>query len=327
MLQYTACPQGGSNVDGFLTSRSISSGAYSGAATFDYSSRGELLSASLPGGDSITYQHDPMGRRISKSVNGVVIEKYLWQGTTTLLAVYDGSDNLIQRFEYAEGRMPVAMTAGSAVYYLAYDQVGSLRVVTDSAGTVVKQIDYDSFGNILSDSNPTFAVPFGFAGGLHDHGTGLVRFGARDYDPATGEWTAKDPIDFGGGDLNLLSYVANDSVNLIDPFGEACIGRRKLDSLWVPWFLNGKEPFYHEQILYNDEVNSGFFATDDIRLDTEHTFNDYTCVNETPFNDETMRLAEANVAENWDTDWRLKNHNCQNYIDAVLDEYVRLGGQ
>jgi len=28
--------------------------------------------------------------------------------------------------------------------------------------------------------------PFGFAGGLYDRDTNLVRFGARDYDPETG---------------------------------------------------------------------------------------------------------------------------------------------
>ena len=116
--------------------------------------------------------------------------------------------------------MPVAMTGGGQVYYLAYDQVGSLRVLTDAAGTVVKRVDYDSFGNILSDSNPAFTVQFGFAGGLHDRDTGLVRFGARDYDPATGKWTAKDPIDFAGGDLNLGSYVGQDPVNWVDPEGD-----------------------------------------------------------------------------------------------------------
>jgi RHS repeat-associated protein len=115
--------------------------------------------------------------------------------------------------------MPVSMTAGGQVYYLHYDQVGSLKVVTDAAGTVTKRVDYDSFGNILSDSNPAFTVPFGFAGGLHDRRTGLVRFGARDYDPATGKWTAKDPIDFAGGDLNLMSYVGQDPVNWVDPEG------------------------------------------------------------------------------------------------------------
>jgi RHS repeat-associated protein len=83
----------------------------------------------------------------------------------------------------------------------------------------VKRIDYDSFGNILNDSNPAFTVPFGFAGGLHDRDTGLVRFGYRDYSPELGRFTAKDPIDFNGGDTNLYAYVMNDPVNLVDPLG------------------------------------------------------------------------------------------------------------
>ena len=115
--------------------------------------------------------------------------------------------------------MPVAMTAGGSVYYLAYDQVGSLRQVTGSSGNIVKRIEYDSFGNILSDSNPSLTIPFGFAGGLQDRDTGLVRFGYRDYLPEIGKWTAKDPIDFAGGDSNLFGYVAGDPVNWVDPEG------------------------------------------------------------------------------------------------------------
>jgi RHS repeat-associated protein len=117
--------------------------------------------------------------------------------------------------------MPVAMTAGGSTYYLAYDQVGSLRLVTDSGGKIVKRIDYDSFGNILTDSNENFTIPFGFAGGLHDRDTGLVRFGYRDYLPEIGKWTAKDPILFAGGDANLYGYVENDPVNWVDPYGLA----------------------------------------------------------------------------------------------------------
>lgn len=60
---------------------------------------------------------------------------------------------------------------------------------------------------------------FGFAGGLHDPDTRLVRFGARDYDAETGRWTAKDPLWFGGGDTSLYSYALGDATNLIDPDG------------------------------------------------------------------------------------------------------------
>lgn len=65
---------------------------------------------------------------------------------------------------------------------------------------------------------PTGFQPFGFAGGLYDRDTGLVRFGARDYDPETGRWTAKDPIRFQGS-INLYSYGFNDPVNLVDMSG------------------------------------------------------------------------------------------------------------
>ncbi len=226
------------DVDGFLTSRIIASGANSGTTTFDYSSRGELLSVALPNSDVITYDHDPLGRKVAKRVNGTITEKYLWQDATTLLAVYDGSDILVQRFSYADGRMPVSMNYQAAVYYLTYDQVGSLRAVTDTTGAIIKRIDYDSFGNILTDSNPAFTVPFGFAGGLYDRDTGLVRFGARDYDPVIGKWTAKDPIDFGGGDLNIFEYVLGDPVNGVDPGGLAS----KLSDLeLMKWALRSPE--------------------------------------------------------------------------------------
>ena len=49
--------------------------------------------------------------------------------------------------------------------------------------------------------------------------TSLVRFGARDYDPLAGRWTAKDPIRFGGGTANLYAYCHNNPVMYIDPEG------------------------------------------------------------------------------------------------------------
>jgi len=104
-------------------------------------------------------------------------------------------------------------------YRLIADDLGSVRLVVDSTtGAIAQRIDYDDFGVVLMDSNPGFQ-PFGFAGGLYDSDTGLVRFGARDYDAQTGRWTAKDSILFDGGDTNLYGYVLNDPVNFLDPAG------------------------------------------------------------------------------------------------------------
>jgi hypothetical protein len=57
--------------------------------------------------------------------------------------------------------------------------VGTIFAVLDAAGRVVKVIEHDAFGNVLSDSNPGLGLPLGFAGGLVDADTGLIRFGAR----------------------------------------------------------------------------------------------------------------------------------------------------
>jgi RHS repeat-associated protein len=126
----------------------------------------------------------------------------------------------VSRFVYGtRGHVPDYMIRGGSTYRILGDTVGSPRIVVDVATcAVVQRLAYDEFGRVLSDSNPGFQ-PLGFAGGLYDRDLGLVRFGARDYDPEIGRWTAKDPVGFGGGDSNLYAYAGNSPVQFIDPTG------------------------------------------------------------------------------------------------------------
>jgi RHS repeat-associated protein len=99
---------------------------------------------------------------------------------------------------------------GGVTYRIISDHLGSPRLVINTTdGTIAQRLDYDEFGNVTLDTNPGFQ-PFGFAGGLYDRDTKLVRFGARDYDLKTGRWTAKDPSRFNGGDTNLYRYAFDD---------------------------------------------------------------------------------------------------------------------
>ena len=78
----------------------------------------------------------------------------------------------------------------------ATPQLGSPRELIDTAtGAVAEQITYNAWGNVLADTHPGLQ-PLGFAGGLYDGETGLVRFGARDYDPEVGRWTGRDAVRF-----------------------------------------------------------------------------------------------------------------------------------
>ena len=140
-----------------------------------------------------------------------------------------GQGNVVATFVYGtRPNVPDLMLKGGVIYRIISDPLGSpVEVINAATGAVVEQITYDPWGTITSDTNPGFQ-PFGFAGGLYDADTGLVHFGARDYDPVIGRWTMRDPLGFAGGDTNLYGYVLQDPVNGVDPSGhfvvEAIVG-------------------------------------------------------------------------------------------------------
>lgn len=145
---------------------------------------------------------------------------WLYEDQLRPVAELDGSGAVVSRFVYATRvNVPDYMVKGGVTYRLVLDHLGSVRLVVNTQnGQVVQRLDYDAWGLVTLDTNPGFQ-PFGFAGGLYDTQTGLVRFGVRDYDPVVGRWTTKDPIGFDGGDQNLYGYILGDPMRYTDPFG------------------------------------------------------------------------------------------------------------
>lgn len=191
-----------------------------GTTTYTYDVLGNLKIVLLPNGDQIDYVIDGKNRRVGKKVNGTVAQGWLYDGQLRIIAELDGSNQVVSRFVYGNRRnVPEYMTKGGATCRILTDHLGSPRVVVNVAdGGIAQRMDYDEFGNVIVDANLDFQ-PFGFAGGLYDGDTKVVRFGARDYDPETGRWTIKDPIRFRGGDTDLYAYGQGDPVNSADPSG------------------------------------------------------------------------------------------------------------
>src|SRR5205823_8580508 len=139
---------------------------------------------------------DGQNRRVGKRVNGTLVEGFLYDDDVKRLAWLDGAGAVKAQFVFAQQQhVPDYMLKAGVIYRLVYDQVGSVRLVVDPSGAIAERVDFDEFGNVLSDSAVGFQ-PFGFAGGLRDPDTALTRFGGRDYDPALGRWTAKDALMF-----------------------------------------------------------------------------------------------------------------------------------
>ena len=191
-----------------------------GKTTYEYDAFGALRAVTLPDGRKVEYLVDSQGRRVGKKLAGTVVQAWLYSDDLRVAAELDGTGKVVSRFVYASRtNVPDYVIRNGVAFRIISDQIGSPRLVINSSDSaIVQRVEYDEFGRVVYDSNPGFQ-PFGFAGGLRDADTGLVRFGARDYDPQSGRWTAKDPMLFRGGS-NLYRYAHADPVNLIDPEGK-----------------------------------------------------------------------------------------------------------
>jgi RHS repeat-associated protein len=206
-----------------------------GRMTFEYDDLGNLLGVGLADTTSIEYVLDGNYRRVGKlDGSGALVQGFLYQDQLNPVAELDANGSVVSRFVYAsKPNVPdylVSKKLGGnwKVYRLLSDHLGSVRLVVElTTGDVARRYDYTPFG-VMTEYDGTGTEitgggvrfqPFGFAGGIFDADTGLVRFGARDYDPDIGRWTTKDPILFAGGDTNLYAYVGNDPVNYLDVDG------------------------------------------------------------------------------------------------------------
>lgn len=203
------------DADGFMTKR--------GADTFAWSRDGQLLKATV-GGTEATYVYDAIGRRTARTVDGKT-QTYLYGDPAQPFRVtaWKDADGTLTRVTYDEHDMMVALRRGDETFYVGTDQVGSPRVVADKDGAVVKRISYDAFGQSTVEHGAGFSLPIGFAAGIEDPLTKLVRFGKRDYEPASGRFVFRDPAFFSGSPDNLFAYVHNNPVQHRDPSGLACL--------------------------------------------------------------------------------------------------------
>lgn len=203
-----------------------------GARTFEYDANGNLRSdgdrtyqwdaknrliAVTRGNDTYSWSYNAFDQRVSESKNGQMIKRWVWAGGNQPAEERDGAGNVAARF-YPQGFQKISYSPfQSSNFYVTKDHLGSIREVLDASGSVVSSYKYDAWGKRTS-RGPANLAPFGFTGHYEHEALGLVFTLYRAYDPETGRWLSRDPIEEKGG-LNLYGYVLNQPVNAIDPLG------------------------------------------------------------------------------------------------------------
>ncbi len=153
-----------------------------------------------------SYSYDPMGRRKSKTVNGVTTS-HIWDKDNI---VYETKGDGSKLASYYRGIHLAAIDNGAIDYYL-YDNHGDITGMKNEGSSII----YDAFGNQTSDTTGGYN-PFRYNSQYTDAESGLIYLRARYYDPSIGRFMAEDPVKDG---LNWYAYCAGNPVMKVDPSG------------------------------------------------------------------------------------------------------------
>jgi RHS repeat-associated protein len=97
--------------------------------------------------------------------------------------------------------------------------LGSVRDIVNTSGTAIDHIAYDSYGNIVTETNVSNGDRFKYAGMEYDAAIGQYFDRARSFDPLTGRFQQQDPLGMAAGDPDLYRYVGNRATNDNDRSG------------------------------------------------------------------------------------------------------------
>jgi RHS repeat-associated protein len=211
----------------------------SGQRTYDAENR--MLTATN-GGVSSSYTYDADGQRVRRIIGGVETWQIYGIGGE-LLAEYQlvsGTPTLKKEYGYRNGQLLVVWDADEPLAdkklkWLVTDHLGSTRMEADKSGSLagMTRRDYAPFGEELGAGVGIRSAALGygadstrqkFGSKERDIETGLDFFEARYFSSVQGRFTSPDPtlLSLRGTNpqtLNRYSYVLNNPLRYIDPFG------------------------------------------------------------------------------------------------------------
>ncbi|WP_342596962.1 RHS repeat-associated core domain-containing protein [Cyanobacterium aponinum UTEX 3222] len=187
----------------------------------------------------VELSYDMFGQRLSKVVDGVATY-FVYDRDDVILDFVDDGAGIELDMRYLHGSQVdevLAQEDGNGdVVWLLRDYLGTIRDLVDNTGDVVNHLTYDSYGNLVSETNSAVDSRYRFTGREWDEEIDLYYYRARYYSGETGRFISVVPISFDSGTYNLYGYVDNNPVSNSDPSGLvtfAIPGADGLDNLAV----------------------------------------------------------------------------------------------
>lgn len=210
------------DANGNLITKSASDGA---SYTWDFDNR--LVRTAKPDGTVISITYDADGNRVRTEITPPTgpptVTRYVVDPSSELsqvVAETDDAGNLLNYWVRGDDLLAVIRSSGTRFYHL--DGLGSVRALTDEAGTVTDTYTFSAFGELLvhTGSDPNAYL---FAGEPLDPNSGYYYLRARWMDPGVGRFISQDPFSGFISDppsLHKYTYVRNRPTTLVDPSGQ-----------------------------------------------------------------------------------------------------------
>jgi len=203
--------------------RMLSYGSASDGLTFTYSGKQIASMTNKATNETIVFQYDGFGRRISKANKNYV---YL---DGKLDAEYTGDYTL--RFLYDEQEELFGFYYNDTPYFYLKNAMGIIYAVIDDTGKKVVEYSYDAWGRILTmnriDETIADLNPFVYKSYYYDRETSLFWLSSRYYSPELCRFISPDSIEYLNPEslngLNLFCYCYNNPVMYADPSGHFAI--------------------------------------------------------------------------------------------------------
>jgi RHS repeat-associated protein len=143
-----------------------------------------------------TYGYNGDGLRTSKTDPTGAATTFSWGKNTGLpLLTSETTGSSTTYYLYGAGDQAVEqINPDGSVEFFHHDQIGSIRLITDSGSTVHKlaTATYDAYGKTTGITGTLSHL--GYAGQYTDPETGVQYLRARYFDPGTGQFLGRDPL-------------------------------------------------------------------------------------------------------------------------------------
>jgi RHS repeat-associated protein len=143
----------------------------------------------ISGGTTASFTYDALGRRISKTINGVTTG-FLYDGNDIIAEMQGGTITAFYLRGLNIDEPFIRITAAGNEYYHT-DALGSTLALTNDVGAVTTTYAYEPFGKTTITGIST--NPFQYTGREND-GTGLYYYRARYYAPSLQRFLNEDPL-------------------------------------------------------------------------------------------------------------------------------------